>query len=117
MRDEMKKGDLAFFYHSSCDEPGIVGIVEIARGARPDRTAFDPKDKHYDAKSDARDPRWYGVDVRLKRKIKQPLTLKKLKKYAGASLSDLALLQRGNRLSVMPITDENWKFIIKLVKD
>ncbi len=114
MRDEMKKGDLAFFYHSSCAEPGIVGIVEIRREAYPDETAFDPGDKHYDPKSDPDDPRWFGVDVRLKRKLKKPLTLAKLKQHAGHSLSNLLLLQRGNRLSVMPVRKEHWDFILDL---
>lgn len=114
MRDEMKKGDLAFFYHSSCAEPGIVGIVEIVREAYPDETAFDPKDKHFDAKSKREEPRWYGVDVRLQRQLQEPLTLLKLKQHAGDSLSDLQLLKRGNRLSVMPVSKANWDFILSL---
>ena len=75
MRDDMKKGDLAFFYHSSCDTPGIVGIVRIVGEARPDETAFDSKHKHFDAKSDRSEPRWFGVDMRLERRLKKPLTL------------------------------------------
>ncbi len=114
MRDEMKKGDLAFFYHSSCAEPGIVGIVEISREAYPDDTAFDPKDKHYDSKSVSTNPRWYMVDVRLQRKLKRPITLAKLKQYAGDSLAGLQLLKRGNRLSVMPVTKKDWHFIVAL---
>jgi predicted RNA-binding protein with PUA-like domain len=114
IRDDMKKGDLAFFYHSSCDVPGIVGIVEITSNAYPDETAFDPKDKHYDPKSDPENPRWFVVDVQLKRALKNPLTLAKLKQYAGDSLSGLQLLKRGNRLSVMPVTAKEWKFILSL---
>ena len=114
MRDDMKKGDLAFFYHSSCAEPAIVGIVEITRAGYPDATALDPDDKHFDPKSTTDDPRWYGVDIRLKRKLKKPLTLAKLRQHAGDSLSDLLLLQRGNRLSVMPVTKKDWQFILDL---
>jgi predicted RNA-binding protein with PUA-like domain len=115
IRDGMKKGDLAFFYHSSCPEPAIVGIVEIAREAYPDETAFDPDDEHFDPKSERKDPRWYVVDVRLKRKLDKPLTLVKLKQYAGDRLSDLRLLKRGNRLSVMPVSPQEWRFILSLV--
>ena len=114
MRDDMKKGDLAFFYHSSCDTPGIVGIVRIVGEARPDETAFNSKHKHFDAKSDRSEPRWFGVDMRLERRLKKPLTLVKLKQYAGDSLSELQLLKRGNRLSVMPISENEWTFILSL---
>jgi len=114
MRDQMKKGDLAFFYHSSCAEPAIAGIVEIVREAYPDETAFDPNNKHYDAKSDRANPRWYGVDIRIKRVLKKPLTLAKLKYFAGDRLSELQLLKRGNRLSVMPVSKKDWQFILKL---
>ena len=114
IRDGMKKGDLAFFYHSSCAEPGIVGIVEITREAYPDATAFDEKNKHFDPKSKAEDPRWFVVDAKLKRRLQQPITLAKLKKYAGDSLSGLQLLKRGNRLSVMPITKQEWQLVIEL---
>lgn len=116
MRDEMKKGDLAFFYHSSCAEPAIVGIVEVVREAYPDATAFDPNDKHFDPKSKTDDPRWFGVDVRLKRKLKNPLKLVKLKQHAGNSLDDLLLLRRGNRLSVMPVAKKDWRFVLSLEK-
>lgn len=114
IRDEIKKGDLAFFYHSSCPEPGVVGIVEITREAYPDETAFDPRDKHFDPDSERSNPRWYVVDVRLKRKLEKPLTLVKLKQYAGDRLSALRLLKRGNRLSVMPVSAAEWRFILSL---
>jgi len=117
IRDEMKSGDLAFFYHSSCAEPGITGIVEISREAYPDDTAFDPNDKHFDPKSEISNPRWYMVDVRLQRKLKNPLTLAKLKQYAGDSLAELPLLKRGNRLSVMPVTPKDWQFVLSLEKN
>ena len=81
MRDDMQKGDLAFFYHSNCDEPGIAGIMEIVSEAYPDPTAFDPEDKHFDAKSDADNPRWFLVDVRFKRKFKRTITLTELREH------------------------------------
>lgn len=114
MRDEMKKGDRAFFYHSNCDVPGIVGTVRITREGYPDHTAFDPKDKHYDPKSDPDEPRWFMVDVTFMRKFTQKVSLKELRDYTENSLKDLPLLRRGNRLSVMPVTRENWEFIHEL---
>jgi len=116
MRDEMKKGDKAFFYHSNCDEPGIYGVMRIRREAYPDHTAFDPDDKHYDAKSDPENPRWFMVDVGYVRKFKQPVSLKTLREYAQDELEDLALLRRGNRLSIMPVTLAQWDFILGLSK-
>ncbi len=114
MRDEMRKGDLAFFYHSSCAEPGIVGTVRISRKAYPDHTAFDPRDKHYDPKSDPDNPRWFMVDVTLVEKFKSPVTLQTMKHYADSGLENFRLLARGNRLSVMPVSEEHWNFILSL---
>ena len=114
IRDGMKTGDLAFFYHSSCAEPGIAGIVKITRAAWPDETAFDRTNVHFDADSTRENPRWYVVDVRLERKFAHVLTLEKLKQHAASSLDSLALLKRGNRLSVMPITEREWNFILTL---
>ncbi|NNF52461.1 MAG: EVE domain-containing protein [Gammaproteobacteria bacterium] len=116
LRDEFKKGDLAFFYHSNCAEPGIAGIVEVVREAYPDHTAFDPAHAHFDAKSDPENPRWFMVDVRYKRKLKRVVTLKELRNYADSSLSELLLLRRGNRLSVMPVKKREWDFIVGLEK-
>lgn len=112
MRDDMQPGDLAFFYHSNCREPGIVGIMKIVRGGYPDHTAFEPEAKYYDPKSDPGKPRWYMVDVRFVRKLKRTITLTELKTHAA--LSDLALLRRGNRLSVIPVTAEQWAYILDL---
>jgi predicted RNA-binding protein with PUA-like domain len=112
MRDEMKKGDQVFFYHSNCKEPGIVGIMKIAREGYPDFTAFDPEEKYYDPKSDADNPRWYMVDVRFVRKLKRIITLRELKQHE--QLKDLALVRRGNRLSIMPVSDAQWEFILQL---
>lgn len=112
MRDEMKKGDLAFFYHSNCDIPGIVGIMQINSRGYPDPTAFDPQDPHYDPKSDPDNPRWYLVDVKFKRKLKRTITLSELKDKKP--LQEMRLLQKGNRLSVMPVTRKEWDYILAL---
>ncbi len=109
----MKKGDQAFLYHSSCEEPGIIGVIQIVREAYPDPTAFDPKDHHYDPKSDKQAPRWFMVDVKLQRALEIPITLRALKERRAA-LAGLALLQTGNRLSVMPVDPRHWAAILKL---
>ncbi len=115
MRDEMKKGDRAFLYHSNCDEPGIYGIMRISREAYPDHTAFDPNDKHYDKKSDPDNPRWFMVDVTYVRKFKRPVLLKTMREHSESELEGLALLRRGNRLSIMPVTDGQWDFILSMI--
>ena len=112
MRDEMKRGDRVFFYHSNTDVPGIVGIAEVAREGYPDHTAFDPNDPHYDPKSDPAKPRWVMVDIRFKRKLKRTIPLAELKDQAA--LADFKLVQRGNRLSIMPLTPEQWDYILSL---
>ena len=112
LRDRMKKGDLAFFYHSNCAEPGIVGIMSIACAGYPDSSAFDPDDDHYDPKSSPDAPRWYRVDVRYKRKLRRTITLAELKEHP--ELTGMGLLARGNRLSVMPVTGPQWDFILSL---
>lgn len=112
MRDEMKTGDPVFFYHSNCAEPGIVGIMEVVREGYPDFTAFDPDDKHFDPKSDADKPRWFMVDVKYVRSLNRAITLKELKDYP--ELADMHLLRRGNRLSITPVSREQWGFILAL---
>jgi len=112
MRDDMKKGDRAFFYHSNCDEPGIVGIMEIAREAYPDHTQFDPEEKYFDPKSDPDNPRWFMVDVKFVRKLKRNISLRELK--SCKTLADMRLVQKGSRLSIMPVTKRQWDFILKL---
>ncbi|MEJ2141130.1 MAG: EVE domain-containing protein [Gammaproteobacteria bacterium] len=112
MRDEMKKGDQVFFYHSNCKEPGIVGIATVVKEGYPDFTAFDPKNKYYDPKSDPQNPRWYMVDIKLKRKLKRTITLQELNSHK--QLSDMVLLRKGNRLSVMPGDKKHWEFILNL---
>jgi predicted RNA-binding protein with PUA-like domain len=114
LRDSMKKGDLAFFYHSSCAVPGIAGICSIAREGYPDVTAFDPKDHHYDPDSKKEAPRWFVVDVKLVRKLKRVITLDELRAHAEKKLKDFVLLRRGNRLSVMPVSKKDWDFVLTL---
>ncbi|WP_026600786.1 EVE domain-containing protein [Methylomonas sp. 11b] len=112
MRDDMKIGDQVFFYHSNCDEPGIVGIMQVVRESYPDFTAFDPDDKHFDPKSNPDKPTWYMVDVKFVRKLSRNISLRELK--LKTELADLALLRRGNRLSIMPVNAEQWDFILGL---
>ncbi len=113
MRDEMKKGDQIFFYHSNCDEPGIVGIMKVVKESYPDPTAFDRKDKHFDPKSDKSNPRWFLVDVGYVRKLKRTISLSELREHV-AKLDGFALLRKGNRLSVMPVSAAHWRYILKL---
>ncbi len=112
MRDEMKTGDPVFFYHSNCATPGIVGIARIAREAYVDHTAFDPANKHFDPASDPERPRWFMVDVQFVRKLKRVIPLTELK--GKPELEGLALVRRGNRLSVMPVKEAEWQFILSL---
>jgi predicted RNA-binding protein with PUA-like domain len=112
MRNEMRRGDGVFFYHSNTKIPGIVGIARVVREGYPDGTAFDPDDRHYDPKSDPNNPRWYRVDVQLERKLARVITLAELKSHP--ELSELPLLRRGNRLSIMPVTAAQWRFILGL---
>ena len=111
-RDQMKVGDLAFFYHSNCKPPAVVGIMTIASEAYPDHTQFDPKSRYYDAKSDKENPRWLLVDVKYKRKLKREITLQELKEHK--QLQDFRLNQRGNRLSVIPLEKKEWDLILDL---
>ena len=110
MRDAMKAGDQVFFYHSNTATPGIVGIAEVVREAYPDHTAFDPDDPHFDSASDPGRPRWYMVDVKYVRPLARLVTLAELRNYP--ELAGLALLRKGNRLSVMPVAQAHWDFIL-----
>jgi predicted RNA-binding protein with PUA-like domain len=114
MRDQMEKGDLVFFYHSNCAEPGIVGIMKVAREGYPDYTAFDPQSNYYDPKSDPDNPRWFMVDVKYQRKLRRVVTLAELKERK--ELHDCPLVRKGNRLSVMPMTKEQWDAILEMEK-
>ncbi len=115
LRDQIKRGDQAFLYHSSCENPGITGIVEIVKAGHPDATAFDAKHHHYDPDSDPKNPRWYLVDVKLVRRLPRVITLEELRAHAGRELSGMVLLRAGNRLSVMPVSAEHWKVITAMV--
>jgi predicted RNA-binding protein with PUA-like domain len=112
MRDDMKLGDQVFFYHSNCAEPGIVGIMEVVREGYADFSAFDPDDKHFDPKSDPAKPRWFMVDVKYRRTLARTITLQELKREE--QLSDMPLVRRGNRLSIIPVTKQQWDFILAM---
>jgi predicted RNA-binding protein with PUA-like domain len=110
MRDQMKVGDRAFFYHSNCEEPGIVGIVEVSAPAYPDATQFDRTSKYYDPESKRDEPRWVHVDFRFVKKT--PLvSLAELKRHK--KLEKMRVLQRGNRLSITPVDPDEWNYISK----
>lgn len=112
MRDEMQVGDQAFFYHSNCAEPGIVGIVQIVKAGYPDVTALDPESKYYDPKASADNPRWFRVDVKFVKKFSKTISLTLLKQQPP--LEGMAVLARGSRLSITPVTEQQWKYILSL---
>jgi predicted RNA-binding protein with PUA-like domain len=112
MRDDMKIGDEAFFYHSNCKEPGIVGIMRIASEPYPDPTQFDRKSKYYDPKSPENDPRWCLVDVEFVRKLDRTITLAEIREAKG--LDGLVLTRKGNRLSIMPIEKKHWNKLLRM---
>ena len=114
LRDELRKGDRVFIYHSNCTPPAIVGIAEVVRNGYPDFTAWDPEDKHYDPKSDPDNPTWYMVDIRYVRPLKRALSLDELRATPG--LEEMVLLRKGSRLSVQPVTADEWKRILALEK-
>ncbi len=112
MRDDMKRGDLVFFYHSSADPTAIVGTAEVVRDGYPDQTAFDPKDSHYDPKSKKDEPTWFMVDLRARDRFPKPVTLAELRAVKG--LEKMVLLQKGSRLSVQPVTEGEWEIVCRL---
>lgn len=109
MRDQMKVGDGVFFYHSNCDVPGIAGIAEVCKLAYPDRLQFINGHKYFDEKATPENPRWLNVDVKLVRKTRL-LSLKELRGYE--ELTNMRILQRGNRLSITPVDPREWEFIL-----
>jgi len=111
---QMKVGDQVFFYHSNTKVPGIVGIAEVVREAYPDHTQFDPENSHYDPKSKPENPRWDMVDIKFVRKLDRIIPLAELK--SRPELMDMPLVRKGNRLSVMPVTPQQWDFILSLEK-
>jgi predicted RNA-binding protein with PUA-like domain len=115
MRDAMRVGDRAFFYHSSCPEPGIAGVAEVASAAYPDASQFDPKSEYYDAKSTPAAPRWLNVDMRL---VKKTRFVPLVDLRAHRELAGMLVLQRGNRLSITPVTPAEWRFVTtRLMKE
>ncbi len=113
MRDQMQLRDQAFFYHSSCPEPGIAGIVAVTRLAYPDETQFDPQSEYYDPATTPASPRWLNVDVQLVKKTRL-ITLPELR--AHPQLANMRVLQRGNRLSITPVDHSDWQFILGLAR-
>ena len=112
MRDEMKIGDRVLFYHSSTDPPSIVGTAKIVKEGYPDSTAWDPNDHHYDPGASTENPRWSMVDIQLDEIFKQPLPLEQLRKVAA--LKKMELLRKGSRLSVQPVTKEEFEAVLEL---
>jgi predicted RNA-binding protein with PUA-like domain len=112
MRDDMKRGDLVLFYHSSTEPAAIVGVAEVVREAYPDPTAFDPADAHFDPKSKVDAPTWVQVDLRAVERLARPLSLADLRGVKG--LEQMTLLQRGSRLSVQPLSPEEWAIVQRL---
>ena len=113
MRDAMKAGDRGFFYHSSCEVPGIAGIVGIARAAYPDETQFDRKSRYHDAAATPDNPRWYNVDLKFVKKT-PVVSIEELRKHKA--LAKMLILQRGSRLSITPVTKAEWDCIMRLMK-
>ena len=112
MRDEMKKGDYVLFYHSNAEPNAVVGVCQVLKEGYPDFTAFDPEDKHFDPKSKQETPTWIMVDIKLVKKFKNPATLTDIK--ANPKLQEMRLVQRGNRLSVMPVSKKEFNEILKM---
>ena len=113
MRD-MKVGDLALFYHSNAKPPGVAGIYRVSREAYPDDTQFNKKSKYYDPKSKPEDPRWWLVDIKAERDLTRPVSLPELREIPG--LEDMAVIQKGQRLSVQPVTPKEWRVVCKMAK-
>ena len=111
---EMAKGDAVLVYHSNADPKAVVGVAEVAREAYPDPTQFDARDDHHDPDSSRDDPRWFQVDVRAVEKLAKPVTLEQMK--AARELSGMPLLQRGNRLSVLPVSEAEFRAVVKMGK-
>jgi predicted RNA-binding protein with PUA-like domain len=114
LRDQFRIGDLAFMYHSSCELPGIVGVMKVTSIGYPDPTAVAPAHANFDPAATAAEPRWYMVDVRLEQRFSRVISLDELRTHAQGKLRDLQILKRGNRLSITPVSAQDWRFIIAL---
>ena len=110
MRDDMKTGDKVFFYHSNCKEVGVVGVMKVASKPYPDPTQFDPESNYYDPKSNPDEPRWCLVDVAYVKKLKRTISLAEIK--AHRELEEMILVRKGNRLSIMPVSEDHWNLIL-----
>lgn len=115
LRDQMKLGDHVLFYHSNAQPPSIVGVTEVIREGYPDTTAFDPQHEHYDPKSQPDNPTWYMVDLKLVKKLPRPLPLPELRQVS--QLSGMTLLQRGSRLSVQPVSPQEFRTVLALAQE
>jgi len=112
MRDQMKTGDPVLYYHSSCDEPGVVGIAEVVRESYPDHTSWDQKSKYFDPKSTPENPRWFMVDIKWKQAFKRLLSLQEMKE--APELQNMRVVQRGQRLSVQPVDKADYDRVVKM---
>jgi predicted RNA-binding protein with PUA-like domain len=112
MRDEMKVGDLILFYHSSCEIPGVAGIAKVSSAPYPDSTQFDKKSEYFDPKATPENPRWILIDVSFEKDLRSFVSLEEIRNFP--ELSKMRLLQKGNRLSILPVSEEEFKFILKL---
>lgn len=112
MRDEMRVGDQVLFYHSNAKPPGVVGVAKVCKEAYPDHTQFDPKNKYHDAKSDPENPRWLMVDIEFVDKLERLIPITELKE--NPNLADMAVTQRGQRLSVQPVTAAEFAEVLRM---
>ena len=112
MRDDMKRGDPVFFYHPSCALPGIAGIMKVSKNAYPDETQFDRESDYFDPKATRKNPRWVHVDVKLTKKTRL-VSIEEL--HSHPELESMQILRRGNRLSITPVTEAEWQFIVSLI--
>ena len=112
LRDEIKKGDGVLFYQSSTEPLAIVGYCEVVKEGYPDRTQFDSSNDHFDPKADKKNPTWFMVDIKLEKEFKKPVTLDEIK--ANPKLKNMKLIQRGQRLSIQPVTQDEWDEILKM---
>ncbi|WP_221794912.1 EVE domain-containing protein [Oceanobacter mangrovi] len=110
LRDEVKQGDLVFIYHSSCKDVGIAGLAEVSRAAYPDHSQFDPESKYFDPKASPDNPRWFMVDVTFREKFKRVLPLSIIK--AMPQITELGVVKKGHRLSIMPVTEAEFEILL-----
>ena len=114
LRDDIALGDLVYIYHSSCKNVGIAGVAEVVKAGYPDTTQFDPESKYFDPKSDPATPRWFRVDVKFVEKFEKVLALSDIKQMQ--EITELPLVKKGGRLSVMPVTEQEWQQLYTAAK-